>query len=432
MADTKISVDPAVTNTTSTDVLPIVTNVGTSPANSRISISDFRKEIHVGDYGALGDGSTDDLAAIDLAIAAAAVAGSGSTQGAVVRFDRGAYMVSGPVVVPNRVTLRGSSARGTRIDAAAGFTGGDYVVQFINGTSAMFDTGLIDIGIRASNLASLGGVQHNAFQENSVFRNVLIDRFTTIGLDIDNGYGGAAWGVIENIISAGENGATAALQVRAAINNTFRLIINGGTFLANDVGDTITNGILMEGSRLIGNSLLFERVTNGVHLENDSRVTLTQPSGHSATASIVTLNSNWTGRALIQEPSLNGATQLVDDNTTGGFGDITNINEDSISLPYMLTLTDDAVNPSVDRGAPMYLLEYTSAGVNLNSFTGIRDGQRFTILVGESDNGTILNFSTGTIRRIGGTGNYTCEPRALIHCYHIGGVSRTQCQVVDP
>jgi hypothetical protein len=59
-------------------------------------------EVHVDDFGAKGDGVTDDIIAIDAAVAAVSAAGGG-----IVRFRKATYMKSTDLVIPTRVKLIG-------------------------------------------------------------------------------------------------------------------------------------------------------------------------------------------------------------------------------------------------------------------------------------------------------------------------------------
>jgi hypothetical protein len=79
-------------------------------------------------FGATGNGTTDDTAAIQAAIDAAELIGPASRTGAVVYFPPGAYLISNPLVLPRTtvtpttvVHLRGENIRSCRIVGAATF-----------------------------------------------------------------------------------------------------------------------------------------------------------------------------------------------------------------------------------------------------------------------------------------------------------------------
>lgn len=74
--------------------------------------------VNVRSYGAVGDGVTDDTQAFEDAIAAAGGGTIGS--GGVVRVPSGTYRVTGPISIPDNVSLIGDSMRGSRIRLASG------------------------------------------------------------------------------------------------------------------------------------------------------------------------------------------------------------------------------------------------------------------------------------------------------------------------
>jgi hypothetical protein len=76
------------------------TNAGTG-AVSRTIAARLMETISVKDFGALGDGSTDDTTKIQAALDAA------EASGAVVHFPAGQYVITATLLVPNGVTLQG-------------------------------------------------------------------------------------------------------------------------------------------------------------------------------------------------------------------------------------------------------------------------------------------------------------------------------------
>jgi hypothetical protein len=66
-------------------------------------------------YGAVGDDSIDNLAAINLAIAAIAAVHAVLSVGATLYFPHGVYPVSGPIVVPKKVHVRGAGKYATKV-----------------------------------------------------------------------------------------------------------------------------------------------------------------------------------------------------------------------------------------------------------------------------------------------------------------------------
>jgi hypothetical protein len=78
-------------------------------------------------YGAKGDGSTDNTAALTAALAAAAPS-SPLAQSTTVYLGPGFY-VTGPLVIPHGVTLRGAGPRATTLIAKAGMTAGPLITN---------------------------------------------------------------------------------------------------------------------------------------------------------------------------------------------------------------------------------------------------------------------------------------------------------------
>ncbi|GAA3057354.1 hypothetical protein GCM10020229_81320 [Kitasatospora albolonga] len=132
-------------------------------------------------YGAAGDGSTDDTAAVNSALAACPVGG-------VVLLPPGVYATSAPLVVPPGVTLRGS--HGTHLDLLAcsvrplaSFTG-DAVIRFVDRatggypvvsneqrlTEVTVDGSRLPAGNTVAGIRALGHVHGVVLQDVAVFR----------------------------------------------------------------------------------------------------------------------------------------------------------------------------------------------------------------------------------------------------------------------
>ncbi len=92
------------------DLLYVVTDPGGTPADRKMTIRTLRQHYNVMDYGAVADGSTDDLAAFQAAIAAAETAGGG-----IVYIPIGDYRISARIDVPSLVSLVGQDMYRTRL-----------------------------------------------------------------------------------------------------------------------------------------------------------------------------------------------------------------------------------------------------------------------------------------------------------------------------
>jgi hypothetical protein len=144
----------------------------------------------VKDFGAKGDGTTDDTAAIqacvDAAGAASAALDTQNKRFVTVNFPPGMY-VSSNITVPECVTLEGNSAT---IKAKAGTTG--YLISFTGegatGVGYLFYGGLRSMRVYAANDTDmLGGVNIKEFRQTVRIMNCAIEGFRDCALLVEGG-----------------------------------------------------------------------------------------------------------------------------------------------------------------------------------------------------------------------------------------------------
>lgn len=177
--------------------------------------------VNVRDYGAKGDGSTDDKSAIQQAINQAGAMGV-SGRGVDVFFPAGVYAVSGPITCTfNNVMLRGAGWQSTIIYCT--ITTGD-VVQFGDGAATVAGCGLMNMSVWKSAAATTGS-SININKMNDVLLQNFVVNNCFIGINIQ-GASIKVWvdqGEINNATSATghgiqvTNGAAGDTYIRAIV-----------------------------------------------------------------------------------------------------------------------------------------------------------------------------------------------------------------------
>jgi hypothetical protein len=147
-----------------------------SGAIARAVSSKLQDVIHVKDFGAVGNGTTDDTTAIQAAITAA----QARTGGCRVLFDGGNYRITATLIVStDRILLEGSG--GTRITRNGNF---GFSVRFYNASRSSANP-ILNVGIIGIELISTGGMSSGVqLQLHSCKFSVVRD------VTITNGWGG--------------------------------------------------------------------------------------------------------------------------------------------------------------------------------------------------------------------------------------------------
>lgn len=177
--------------------------------------------VNVKDYGAKGDGTTDDTSAIQQAINQAGAMGV-SGRGVDVFFPAGVYAVSGPITCNfNNVMLRGAGWQSTILYCT--ITTGD-VVQFGNGSSTLAGCGLMNMSVWKSAAATTGS-NININKMNDVLLQNFVVNNCFIGINVQ-GASIKVWldqGEVNNATSATghgiqvTNGAAGDTYIRAIV-----------------------------------------------------------------------------------------------------------------------------------------------------------------------------------------------------------------------
>lgn len=105
------------------------------------------------EYGARGDGTTDDTVAIQAAVTAAKA--GGSSRGAVVYFPAGAYIISAPIVLPrttatptNVVVVHGAGTRAVLLQGSGSFPANRGMIEWEASTNRAWHQEIADLSMR--------------------------------------------------------------------------------------------------------------------------------------------------------------------------------------------------------------------------------------------------------------------------------------------
>lgn len=250
-------------------------------------------------------------------------------QGQTVQLPRGELLLSTPIMLANRVTLRGVNKRGTRLKAAQGHRG-PFMVVAENGASSMFDNALEHLTVDCGDVAGLGGIAADAWQEGGGLRNVLIEKFRTIGLHIRNGYGGASTCLVNGaeFMGSGAAPATAGIKVSkvSAIGN-FMLHVTNST-ICGSRGVRMARGIDVANDSLHCHVVHFEEVRTGIYLDGVGHHVLIGVTGGQTARGVATVENlveiapTFSGSLTMRGCFRGGATNLLKDNRQGGYGAI--------------------------------------------------------------------------------------------------------------
>lgn len=322
----------------------------TSDANKPVSTAQQAAIDAVGDYTGAGTGTTtrtvqerlDDLpvsirdytggemdntgngtAALQNALDAAAL-NPYNALGGEVALPNGTIILSSMLNLQNRVRVRGINKRGAHLKADASHTG-PAMFSVVNGTTSMFDNGLIDCYLDCNDVAGLSGVISDAWQEGGGARYCLIHKFRDYGIYLRNGYGGASLVEISacEIFGADVANVDAGIYVeQISLVGNFMLKVTNTSITGGSGSNIMDYGIYLEGDSLHAHVVHFEHVTSGIYIDGPGHHTLIGVTGGPNVTNVIEIASTFTGTLTMRGCLRGPATNLVLDNRSGGYGAI--------------------------------------------------------------------------------------------------------------
>lgn len=252
----------------------------------------------------------------------------GNSLGHAVQLGRGELNLSVPFNIENRVSLRGLNKRGSRIKANPGHSG-PVMMTVENGGSSTFDNAVEQLTLDCNNVAGLGGVDSQAWQDGGGLRNVLIEKFCGIGVQLRGMDGGAAFcRIADSEFFGSQGGCVAGIRLDDALAwQAFQLVISATTVAGGGKTDNraMPKAIDVVRGSLRVHSSHVENCVTGIYLDGkgDHLIEGFRGSGSAGgVTNLVEIAPNFTGTLRMRNCLRNGAVNLLKDNRLGGLGTI--------------------------------------------------------------------------------------------------------------
>lgn len=272
-----------------------------------VAATDGSTWINVQDYGATGDGSTDDTTAIQDAIDAAAATAASGAIGGIVFVPKGIYILNGAsgLSVKNRVRLVGAGRAASIIKAGASFTGTNGLVRLGDGTSIVFGCTVEHMQINCNDVATKGIYSTEINEQSGVFY-VLVGGHTDIGIHITS--------------TSAQNFALETLEVYGSSTGFNDDIHLDGVASTNwisrvtthkNTSGTGTNGIHLTNCNTILTQIHGERTTNGILFESSASGSVNGYVGRSTVTNCINIASGNGGNIELHNISANSAAVTI-------------------------------------------------------------------------------------------------------------------------
>lgn len=317
-------------------------------------------QVKLADLITVASGGTDDTTAFATALTAASVTVAGAL-GNFIEIPHGVTALASSQNIPNRVRVQGVNKRGSILRATAAHAG-PYMLTATNGILSMFDNRLENLTVDANNVAGLGCIRSDAWQEGGGLRDVLVYNFRTYGLLMQNGYGGASLVEIAQceFFGSATASATAGIKVeQISLTGNFMLKVRDTSITGGGVGTELTRGIDIVNDSLHCQNVHFETCTTGIYLDGVGHHVLIGVTGASTVTTLVQIASTFTGSLTMIGCHRGGATNFIVDGRSGGVGTIT-----GRDIP-LFTLAAAPMAPTSSSNAKAWAVwNGTTAGTN--------------------------------------------------------------------
>lgn len=209
------------------------------------------------------DNVTDDGVSLNNALADLSRTSAG-LYGGTKELPKGILLTTVQIVIPPRITLRGSGHRSTQIQADTGFPTSTAVVHMGNtaGSSYEYGMGLLDIGVICSGISGSIGIESTTANQCTSIRRVVVSRYVSRGISLTTDYCNNF--TIAEVDLLHEDAATTAIGIYMDVGTSIRM--SDISFNAHDGATNSTaQAILMAGSCSLSASRIYvERYATGL------------------------------------------------------------------------------------------------------------------------------------------------------------------------
>jgi len=283
----------------------------------RITVGPTWYNVKSDQYGATGNGTTDDSPAITAALTAA------SSTGGIVWVPAGNYAINSQIVIPYGVEMRLVGRNSSFITALGTFPTNTPLVRLgplgVLGVGSRFRGGAVD----CNNITGSTGIYSEGIQENSGIYESMIRNYGAFGARINySGSGGQPqnWSIDDLEVFSGTGTGSGAIGVAvntASVSMPFRSIrrvtifATGSTQLANAMQ-------IQGGSAGLVEEIHIENAVNGIDILGCFATTFESITGNPNVTNLVVIDSTSASQNLtLIGINGQGATNTIVDQETG-------------------------------------------------------------------------------------------------------------------
>jgi hypothetical protein len=283
----------------------------------RITVGPTMFNVKSDQYGAAGDGVTDDAGAITAALNACSAVGGG-----VVYVPQANYRINSRLIVPFNVTLQGTGRNAAYITALGTFPTGTELIR-LGDLSGNIGVGCCvrNLAVDCFNVGTSTGLYSERINENSGVFNCMVRNYGNFGVRINQPGAGATpqnWSIDDVEIFSGTATGAAAIGLAVTMSTLSVMMRKISKVTVFATGSTqLTDAIKLDG--LVGGhieDIHVENAVNGIHVGavlNCPGLIIQGFAGQGNVTTCVRLDANAGDSIMVAGVVPNGATNAIVD-----------------------------------------------------------------------------------------------------------------------